>query len=83
MNSIISVGVEKEGWREGEMQSSPMGMPRIPRFRRHLRRRQHAAMAGLGALAEFHLDHFHLRVHGLLRWNFSGAKVPSRLRQPK
>ena len=31
MNCIISIGVEKAEWRDGEMQSSPIGTPRVAR----------------------------------------------------
>ncbi len=43
-------------------------------FRGHLGGRQNAAMAGLGALGEFHLDHFDLRLSGGLA-EFLGRKA--------
>jgi hypothetical protein len=51
-------------------------------FRRDLGRRQHAAVAGLGALRQLHLDHLDLRRLRLGR-EFSSLKLPSALRQPK
>ena len=46
----------------GEMQSLPILTPRIAAIsRRHLGGGQHAAMAGLGALADLDLDHLDLR----------------------
>jgi hypothetical protein len=47
-----------------------------------LGRRQHAAMAGLGALAHLELDHLDLLVRRRLG-ELLGEKVPSGLRQPK
>jgi hypothetical protein len=50
------------------MQSSPTGTPRAcGDLGRHLRARQHAAVARLGALAELQLDHLHLRVAALAK----------------
>ena len=52
MNCISSIGVEKAEWRAGEMQSRPVSTPRMRGdLARHLGGRQHAAVAGLGALA--------------------------------
>ena len=34
MNCIISIGVENAEWPEGEMQSTPMGTPRVSEISR-------------------------------------------------
>ena len=63
MNCIISIGVEKALWQAGETQSTPTGTPRAAAISGvTFGARQHAAVAGLGALAELELDHLHLRV---------------------
>ena len=65
MNCISSMGVAKAECLAGEMQSWPISTPRISEISlRHFRRRQHAAMPGLGALRELQLHHLDLRVGG-------------------
>ena len=61
MNCIISIGLENAECRDGEMQSTPTGTPRVTAISgTDLGAGQHAAMAGLGALAELELDHLDL-----------------------
>ena len=80
MNCIISIGVEKAEWRAGEMQSRPIGTPRDARdLAADLGGRQHAAVAGLGALAELQLDHLDLRRWPRPRRTSRREKVPSRV----
>jgi hypothetical protein len=74
--------VENALWLDGEMQSTPMGMPRCCNFGSDLGAGKHAAMAGFGALAELDLDHLDLRIGGVGD-EFSSLNVPSALRQPK
>ena len=74
MNCIISIGVENAEWRDGEMQSTPSGTPRVAAISgADLGAGQHAAVAGLGALAELELDHLDLVVLGVLG-EFLGAE---------
>ncbi len=63
MKAVNSRGVEKALWREGERQSLPC-LDAADRcdLRGHLRAGQHAAVAGLGALAQLDLDHLDLRI---------------------
>jgi hypothetical protein len=62
MNCIISVGVENAECPAGETQSTPIGTPRD--LAADLRGRQHAAVAGLGTLAELELHHLDLLERG-------------------
>jgi hypothetical protein len=65
MNSSISIGVLKAEWRDGETQSTPIGTPRVSAISGDLGCRQHAAVAGLGALRQLQLDHLDLRRGGV------------------
>ena len=59
----MPIGVEKAAWCAGEMQSCALLDAANARdLGGHLGRRQHAAVAGLGALAELQLDHLDLRL---------------------
>ena len=53
MNCIISTGVPNAEWLDGDMQSTPAGTPRVGGdLGTDLGGRKHAAVTGLGALAE-------------------------------
>ena len=61
INCIISIGVENAEWRDGDMQSTPTGTPRIAAISRgDLGGGQNAAMAGFRALTKLELDHLDL-----------------------
>ena len=83
MNCIISSGVEKAEWRAGEMQSCAVRHAARRRdLGADLGRRQHAAVAGLGALAQLDLDHLDLRWWPPLG-ELLGREAAVGLRQPK
>jgi hypothetical protein len=65
-NAMNSSGVEKAGCAAGDTQSPQRHAPRLRDLGRDLGGGQDAAVAGLGALGELHLDHLHLGV-GRLR----------------
>ena len=66
MNCIISIGVENALCAAGEMQSTPSGTPRAAAISGvTLGPGKHAAVAGLGALAELEFNQFDLRVGGI------------------
>ena len=83
MNCSISIGVRERavaGRRDAV--HAHRHAARLGDLGRHLRARQHAAVAGLGALAELELDHLHLRAAAFSAKR-SSLKLPSSLRQPK
>ncbi|MNE47862.1 hypothetical protein D3C80_1422880 [compost metagenome] len=83
MNCIISIGVEKALWRDGEMQSSPMRMPRVSAISwvtLCLGR-----MPPWPGLAPWLILISIIRTCGLRAWaaKRSGSKRPSGVRHPK
>ncbi len=83
MKAIISRGVEKALWREGEMQSTPMGTPRVSAISRvTLAAGSTPPWPGLAPWLSL--------ISTILTWsvrawaaNLSGSKRPSGVRQPK
>jgi hypothetical protein len=61
-NCSSSSGVPKALWRRARRSPRPPARRAPRRSRRHLGAGQHAAVAGLGALGELHLDQLDLRV---------------------
>ncbi|MNO50842.1 hypothetical protein D3C76_412280 [compost metagenome] len=83
MNCIISMGVEKALWRDGDMQSSPISTPRVSAISRVtlcLGR-----MPPWPGLAPWLILISIIRTCGLRAWvaKRSGSKRPSGVRQPK
>ncbi len=83
MNSISASGVEKAEWAAGDMQSLPMGMPRVSEIS--------SVIFAAGKTPPWPgLAPWLSSISIILTWSrvavltkFSGEKVPSSLRQPK
>ena len=83
MNCIISTGVEKAEWRDGEMQSSPIGTPRVSAISwLTLGAGSTPPWPGLAPWLSFSSTILTCSLAAPAA-NFSGEKVPSGLRAPK